>query len=128
MIEDHICDQDYVVIKPQATCENGDIVVAVHLQGSGRATLKRFFQEKERDRVRLQPANSEMDPIYISKSEWDREWQIQGKVVALLRKSFANKNENISIVLNALKAGAIVSTVENSSDGQSFGKEDYDRL
>lgn len=86
MIEDHICDQDYVVIKPQATCENGDIVVAVHLQGSGRATLKRFFQEKERDRVRLQPANSEMDPIYVPKSEWDQEWQIQGKVVAIFRK------------------------------------------
>jgi repressor LexA len=86
MIEDHICDQDYVVIKPQAICENGDIVVAVHLQDSGRATLKRFFQEKEHDRVRLQPANSEMDPIYVPKSEWDQEWQIQGKVVAIFRK------------------------------------------
>src|SRR6476619_4412044 len=32
MIEDHICDGDYVVIKPQATCQNGDIVVAVHMQ------------------------------------------------------------------------------------------------
>jgi repressor LexA len=87
MIEDHICDKDYVVIKPQSTCENGDIVVAVHLQGNGgRATLKRFFQEKERDRVRLQPANSEMDPIYVPRSEWDQEWQIQGKVVAIFRK------------------------------------------
>ena len=86
MIEDHICDKDYVVIKPQNTCENGDIVVAVHMLGSGRATLKRFFQEKERDRVRLQPANSEMDPIYVPKSEWDNEWQVQGKVVAIFRK------------------------------------------
>jgi len=87
MIEDHICDKDYVVIKPQSTCENGDIVVAVHLLGNGgRATLKRFFQEKERDRVRLQPANSEMDPIYVPRSEWDQEWQIQGKVVAIFRK------------------------------------------
>ncbi len=86
MIEDHICDKDYVVIKPQKTCENGDIVVAVHLQGNGHATLKRFFQEKERDRVRLQPANSEMDPIYIPKSEWDNEWEVQGKVVAIFRK------------------------------------------
>ncbi len=89
MIEDHICDKDYVVIKPQSTCENGDIVVAVNLQGNGRATLKRFFQEKERDRVRLQPANSEMDPIYVSRSEWDQEWQIQGKVVAIFRKCAA---------------------------------------
>lgn len=85
MVEDHICDKDYVVIKPQATCDNGDIIVAVHLQGSGRATLKRFYQEKDYNRVRLQPANSEMDPIYIPKSEWDSEWQIQGKVIAIFR-------------------------------------------
>ncbi len=88
MIEDHICDGDYVVIKPQATCENGDIVVAVHLQEgtSGSATLKRFFQEKEQDRVRLQPANSELTPIFVPRSEWDREWQVQGKVVAIFRQ------------------------------------------
>ncbi|GCE11798.1 transcriptional repressor LexA [Tengunoibacter tsumagoiensis] len=88
MIEDHICDGDYVVIKPQPTCQNGDIVVAVHMQEgvTGSATLKRFFQEKEHDRVRLQPANSELDPILIPKSVWDREWQIQGKVVAIFRQ------------------------------------------
>jgi repressor LexA len=88
MIEDHICDGDYVVIKPQSTCNNGDIVVAVHLQegNSGSATLKRFFQEKEHDRIRLQPANSELKPILISKSEWDQEWEVQGKVVAIFRQ------------------------------------------
>lgn len=86
MIEDHICDKDYVVIKPQATCENGDIVVAVHLQDSGRATLKRFYLEKENNRVRLQPANSQMDPIFIPKARWDSEWQVQGKVIAIFRK------------------------------------------
>ncbi|HLZ56543.1 MAG TPA: transcriptional repressor LexA [Ktedonosporobacter sp.] len=88
MIEDHICDGDYVVIKPQATCQNGDIVVAVHMQEgiSGSATLKRFFQEKEHDRVRLQPANSELEPILIPRSVWDREWQVQGKVVAIFRQ------------------------------------------
>lgn len=88
MIEDHICDGDYVVIKPQPTCQNGDIVVAVHMQEgvSGSATLKRFFQEKDYDRVRLQPANSELEPILIPKSVWDREWQIQGKVVAIFRQ------------------------------------------
>jgi len=87
MIEDHICNEDYVVIKPQSNCENGDIIVAIHLpQGSpGSATLKRFFQEKEHDRVRLQPAYSEMDPIYVPKSEWDHEWRVQGKVVAIFR-------------------------------------------
>ena len=89
MIEDHICDGDYVVIKPQKTCQNGDIVVAVHIQEgvSGSATLKRFFQEKDHDRVRLQPANSELEPILIPKSVWDREWLVQGKVVAIFRKA-----------------------------------------
>jgi repressor LexA len=91
MIEDHICDGDYVVIKPQDTCNNGDIVVAVRLQEgmSGSATLKRFFQEKDHDRVRLQPANSELEPIFIPKSEWDEEWKVQGKVVAIFRQCHA---------------------------------------
>jgi repressor LexA len=89
MIEDHICDKDYVVIKPQKTAENGDIVVAVHRQDNGQATLKRFYQEKEQNRVRLQPANSTMDPIFIPKTEWDKEWEIQGKVVAIFRKCYA---------------------------------------
>ncbi|WP_052888666.1 transcriptional repressor LexA [Thermogemmatispora carboxidivorans] len=85
MIEDHICDGDYVVIKRQRTCENGDIVVAVHLVEGipGKATLKRFFLEKEQ--VRLQPANAELEPIYIPRDEWDREWEIQGKVIAIVR-------------------------------------------
>ncbi|HEY7415856.1 MAG TPA: transcriptional repressor LexA [Ktedonobacteraceae bacterium] len=88
MIEDHICDGDYVVIKPQSTCQNGDIVVALHTQDGvqGSATLKRFFQEKDHDRVRLQPANSELEPILIPKSVWDREWQVQGKVIAIFRQ------------------------------------------
>ena len=88
MIEDHIGDGDYVVIKPQSTCQNGDIVVAVHMQDGvrGSATLKRFFQEKDYDRVRLQPANSELEPILIPKSIWDREWEVQGKVVAIFRQ------------------------------------------
>jgi repressor LexA len=88
MIEDHICDGDYVVIKPQATCQNGDIVVAVHMQEGvhGSATLKRFFLEKEHDRVRLQPANSALDPIFVPKSVWAREWEIQGRVVAIFRQ------------------------------------------
>jgi repressor LexA len=85
MIEDCICDGDYVIIRPQRTCENGDIVVATHLQGgvSGSATLKRFFQEQ--DQVRLQPANAEVDPIVIPKDTWDHEWEVQGKVIAIFR-------------------------------------------
>ena len=88
MIEDHICDGDYVVVKSQSTCQNGDIVVAVHMEEGveGSATLKRFFQEKDHDRVRLQPANSELDPILIPRNIWDREWKVQGKVVAIFRQ------------------------------------------
>jgi repressor LexA len=85
MIDDSICDGDYVVVTPQHTCENGDIVVATHVQAgiSGSATLKRFFQEH--DHVRLQPANSAMKPLLVPKKEWDREWVVQGKVIALFR-------------------------------------------
>ena len=93
MIDDHICDGDYVVIKPQETCENGDIVVAVHLAPGtdGQATLKRFFQEKEHNQVRLQPANSEMSPIYVPRKEWDSEWKVQGKVVAIFRQCIVGR-------------------------------------
>lgn len=89
MIEDHICD--YVVAKPPSMCQNGEINVATHLQGgvSGSATLKRFF--KGSDYVRLQPANAEMEPILIPKEEWDREWQIQGTVLAILRTYATSK-------------------------------------
>jgi repressor LexA len=89
MIEDHICEGDYVVIKPQSSCQNGDIVVAVHFleENKSSATLKRFFQEQ--DQVRLQPANSSMDPIYVSRREWDTEWRVQGKVVAIFRQYHA---------------------------------------
>ncbi len=76
MIEDLIDDGDYVVIQPQHTARDGDIVVA--LLEDNTATLKRFY--KERDRVRLQPANGAMAPIYA------REVKIQGKVIGLIRR------------------------------------------
>lgn len=86
MIDDHICHGDYVVVRPQSSCDNGDIVVAVHFleENKSSATLKRFFQEQ--DQVRLQPANSAMNPIVIPRHEWDREWRVQGKVVAIFRQ------------------------------------------
>ena len=76
MIDALIDDGDYVVVQPQATARDGDIVVAL-LEDNG-VTLKRFFREK--DRIRLQPANSSMEPIYAS------DVQIQGKVVGVIRK------------------------------------------
>lgn len=79
MIEDGICDGDYVIVKPQPSPQNGDIVVAVLSDGS--ATLKRFYKEK--GKFRLQPANALMEPIILDAAD---ELQIQGIVVGLFRK------------------------------------------
>ncbi len=76
MIEDGILDGDFVIIERQETARNGEIVVA--LLENGLATLKRFY--KEPNRIRLEPANSTMQPIYAT------DVQIQGKVVGVIRK------------------------------------------
>ena len=85
MIEDLIDDGDIVVIRPQQTAQNGDIVVAL-LNNQGAqdsvATLKRFY--RERNQVRLQPANATMDPILVNPTDV----QVQGKVVAVMRSLF----------------------------------------
>jgi repressor LexA len=79
MIEDHICSGDYVLIKKTQAVRDGDIVVA--LVRGAETTLKRFFREPD-GRIRLQPANSEMQPIYVDPEDLD----IQGKLLAVLRK------------------------------------------
>jgi repressor LexA len=87
MIEDHIADGDYVLIRPTQTANDGEIIVATRRTSNGTdgaATLKRFY--RERDRVRLQPANAQMEPIYVSAEEWDSEWGIQGVVTAVYRR------------------------------------------
>lgn len=76
MIEDGILDGDYVVCEEAPQIKNGDIVVA--LLETGLVTLKRFF--KEATRIRLEPANAKMSPIYAANV------QIQGKVVGVIRK------------------------------------------
>ncbi len=76
MIEDGILDGDYVIIEEQNTAIDGDIVVA--LLENGLATLKRFF--KEPNRIRLEPANSSMQPIYAT------DVKIQGKCVGVIRR------------------------------------------
>ncbi len=76
MIEDGILDGDYVVCEEAPQIKNGDIVVA--LLETGLVTLKKFF--KEATRVRLEPANAKMSPIYATQV------QIQGKVVGLIRR------------------------------------------
>jgi|SRR3989339_854334 len=76
MIEEQIRDGDYVVVEQEETANNGDIVVA--LLDNGMATLKRFFREATR--VRLEPANAKMSPIFV------KNVRIQGKVVGLVRR------------------------------------------
>ena len=58
--EDQISDGDYVVVKKQENCRDGEIVVTL-IDGQ-EATLKRFYREQ--NRIRLEPANSNMKPIY----------------------------------------------------------------
>ncbi len=76
MIEDQIADGDYVVVRRQQTAAKGQIVVA--LTDENEATLKRWYPEK--NRIRLEPANSSMKPIYV------RNARIAGVVVGVVRR------------------------------------------
>lgn len=81
MVDAGILDGDFVVVRQQPTATDGDIVVAmVDLDSSGEpeATVKRYFREA--DRIRLQPENATMEPIY------SRDVTVLGKVVALFRR------------------------------------------
>lgn len=79
MIDALINDGDIVVLRQQETCENGE-TVAVWLEEERETTLKRFYLEGTR--VRLQPANVTMDPIYTDASNV----QVQGKLVSVVRQ------------------------------------------
>lgn len=79
MIDALIDDGDVVVIKPTNTARNGEMVVA-WLREEEEATLKKFFREG--DQVRLQPANSTMDPIYVEADNVE----VKGIVVEVLRQ------------------------------------------
>lgn len=76
MIEDHIVSGDFIVVEKADTADDGEVVVAL-IDGSS-ATLKRMYREKSR--VRLEPANSSMKPIYV------KDIAIQGRVKGLFRK------------------------------------------
>jgi repressor LexA len=76
MIEAQISDGDYVVVKKQRTAHAGDMVVA--MTEEGEATLKYWFPE--RNRIRLQPANSSMEPIY------SKDARVSGVVVGVVRR------------------------------------------
>src|SRR5215471_7476842 len=79
MIEDHICDGDFVIVESAGSAENGDTIVA--LIENNETTLKRFYREKN-STVRLQPANSKMKPIVVR----EEDLKIQGRVIGVLRK------------------------------------------
>jgi repressor LexA len=75
MINAGIYDGDLLVVRRQQTADNGDIVVA---RLDDEATVKRFF--KEDDRIRLQPENPTMEPIYT------RDMAVEGVAIAVIRK------------------------------------------
>jgi repressor LexA len=77
MIDAAIMDGDYVLIRPQNTARDGDIVVAQVEENA--VTLKRFYREKN-GRIRLQPANPNYPPQYYD------EVRIQGKAIGVIRR------------------------------------------
>lgn len=76
MIEANIFDGDLVVVRQQQTAEPGEIVVALTENGT---TLKKYYPEPENQRIRLQPANSAMEPMYYS------DVTIQGVAVKIIK-------------------------------------------
>lgn len=81
MIDALVNDGDIVILRRQSQANNGDMVAA-WLVDEGETTLKRFYWEKEANRVRLQPANPSMKPIYVHPANLE----IKGKVVAVIRQ------------------------------------------
>jgi repressor LexA len=78
MIDEFINDGDIVILRQQVTAENGE-TVAVWLKDQRETTLKKFYHEGAR--VRLQPANEEMEPIYTTADNCE----IQGRLVSVVR-------------------------------------------
>jgi repressor LexA len=80
MIDAMVNDGDVIIMKPVQEAKNGEMV-AVRFKDRNETTLKHFYREG--DRVRLQPANPTMDPIYVDSST---EIEVQGKVVLVIRQ------------------------------------------
>ncbi len=79
MIDEQIRDGDYVVIRERQHADNGEMVIA--LINDSSATVKKFYRERD-GRIRLQPANEAMEPMYIHENDVT----IQGIVIGVLRK------------------------------------------
>ena len=79
MIDEQIRDGDFVVVNERRSADNGEMVIA--LIDDNAATVKKFYRERD-GRIRLQPANETMLPIYVHENDVT----IQGVVVGVLRK------------------------------------------
>jgi repressor LexA len=86
MIDDGIFDGDYLFVRKTAQAQPGDIVVALI---EDEATVKRYYPEGER--IRFQPANATMQPIYVNRADF-RSTMILGQVVGVYRKLPGGKN------------------------------------
>jgi len=80
MIDAMVNDGDLIIMKPVKEAQNGEMV-AIRLKDNNETTLKHFYHEGSR--VRLQPANPTMDPIYVDSSS---DIEIQGSVVLVIRQ------------------------------------------
>jgi len=79
MIDEQIRDGDFVVVNERQSADNGEMVIA--MLGGNSATVKKFYRERD-GRIRLQPANDTMSPIYVHENDIS----IQGVVVGVLRR------------------------------------------
>jgi repressor LexA len=79
MIDAQISDGDFVIVNERRSVDNGEMVIA--MTNGTSATVKKFYREKD-GRIRLQPANDTMDPIYVNENDIS----IQGVVVGVLRR------------------------------------------
>jgi repressor LexA len=86
MIEDGIHDGDYLFVRKTPSAQPGDIVVALI---EDEATVKRYYPEGER--IRFQPANKDMQPIYVNKADF-RSTMLLGLVVGVYRKLPGGRN------------------------------------
>ena len=90
MIGDRIFNGDLLIVDPEEHIKDGDIVVATHLShdGSefGAATVKHLYRDEVRKQIQLQPSNVEMAPLFIESNVWDKEWQVQGKVIGVIHQ------------------------------------------
>ena len=136
MVDENINDGDIVLIKHQQTAENGQKVVA--LIDNQEATLKKFY--RERGQIRLQPANSRMEPIIVKS---DRDIMIQGIVLDVIKTDPLEQSTNafvlppkkdirqcgkISDYLNKVYNGDVMHVLKDLPDNSVdmvFGDPDY---